>query len=428
MQKSKRYEQYMYSYPHKNAYKPIKKEIIQDAIEKIQEKSIALYIHIPFCMTRCGYCNLFAITASEQMVERYIDTVCRQIQQYSELLNGKNTSINNVIFGGGTPLILSIKQFERLIESIKHYFKVDLVNFQFDIETSPNETTMEKLEYLKKQGMRRISIGVQSFYDEELKKVYRNHDRASCHKALGYIKSMDPLCLNIDLIYGIEDQTIESFESSIKEALCYDPDEFFIYPLYIRENTMLFNKSSLDEEFQYSIYQHAVNLLKQKGYRQTSMRRFTKQIELEQKSCGFEQVLSLGCGGRSYIDNVHFCEPYEVNNRLCKEIIIDYIKKKDFLEDIKGYILNKDEQMRRFIIKNLGYYRGVSISEFEDYFREPLWIKYKKIWEELKGAGLININGDFICLTDEGMGYSDQILTLWISDEVKKGMQRSWKE
>lgn len=422
MEKQKRYQQYMYSYPHKRAYGPLEEDSIKEAFDKLKGQEITLYIHIPFCSSKCGYCNLFSVIPwSGQVMESYIEAVCRQILQYSSYLKEDPAIIKQVVIGGGTPFLLTIEQLEKLFNTVESHFHTKLCECGLAIETSPNDTTLEKLEYLKSRGMKRVSLGVQTFREEELSQLRRKHSGKSCHKAIRLIKQVEPEYLNLDFIYGIEGQTLDTFKDSLKEALGYGPEELFLYPLYIRGGTPLYKKMEVDEHLQYEMYQYAVEVLEREGYVQTSMRRFTKAVPINEVSCGFEKMLALGCGGRSYAGDIHFCEPYEVNEKNCHEILNNFIGKTNFMAGLKGYRLNKEEQMRRFVIKNLGYYKGVSIREFEQYFKMDMIAQYEGLFGQLIKDGLLYKEDDRIILTKEGRGDSDRVLGLWISDDVRKG-------
>lgn len=417
------YFQYMYSYPHKKAYYDIEEIEVLESLKALKADNVTLYIHIPFCSSKCGYCNLFSIPIKngDSIIDDYIDAVCRHIKEYGNLLADKNIKITSLVIGGGTPLILSIKQMEKLFFTVENNFNVDIRDIDFVIETSPNETKYEKLQYIKEKGVKRISIGIQSFIQEELNNLYRNHDVNSCEIALKKLIDVKFSITNLDFIYGIKNQSIESLLYSINKGLSYNPEEIFLYPLYIRKDTALYNKMKVDVEMQNKMYKEAVNLLKSRGYFQVSMRRFVKEKPKNILSCGFETMISVGCGGRSYVGNVHYCEPYKSERKQCIAVLKEYIAKQDFFKGLKGYVLDKDEEKRRFIIKNLGYYNGINLEEYKNLFGNDIEDEYpilKKICN--KKAAIIEKNR--LMLTELGMGYSDIILSKWISDKVKKRM------
>ena len=417
------YQQYMYSYPHKKAYYAIEANRIEDSIKNLTDEELTLYLHVPFCSSKCGYCNLFSIpTQHTEMLASYVEAVKRQIKQVGSLLPQVGVGFRQLVIGGGTPLMLNIRQMEMIFEYLEAYLPFQLSKVQFAIETSPKETTLEKLTFLKEKGINRMSIGVQSFFDEELQSIYRKHDVASCKQALEQIKKVGVDSLNIDLIYGIKGQTLESLKASIIQAVAYEPEEIFLYPLYIREDTQLFQKMEVDEALQYKMYQQAAYLLNQKGYSQTSMRRFVKQLPKETLSCGFEQMLALGCGGRSYIGNLHFCEPYVTQVKESKKVLENFIEKVDFTQGLKGYELNKEEMERRVIIKNLGYYQGIDLEAYTALFYKDIFETYPFL-KDLLEKGLCEIREGRLKLSDEGRGKADGILGLWISPEVKERMR-----
>ncbi|MGL4346079.1 MAG: STM4012 family radical SAM protein [Cellulosilyticaceae bacterium] len=424
MKKLSRYHQYMYSYPHKSAYRPMDREMIGGALRELADRAMTLYIHIPFCSSKCGYCNLFSVaTQSEEMVGQYVDAVCRQIVQYGKLLEDRDVRFTTLVIGGGTPLILSIAQMEQLFGCIEACLPIVIKDSYFVIETSPNETSREKLEYLKAKGVNRLSIGIQSFAQEELDSLYRRHSTQQCHHALEAIGKVGFDAVNVDLIYGISGQSLESFEASLSRTLDYGADEMFLYPLYIREHTGLYQKMVIDEALQYQMYLRGCEILGERGYTQTSMRRFTKRLQETHRSCGFEQMLALGCGGRSYVGNLHFCEPYEVEPHTCRQIIKAYSQKEDFLEGVTAYRLSQEEIKRRYIIKNLGYYQGIDLREYEEVFGEKLETEDPYVPRLLR-EGLAKVEQGKLKLTTEGVGQSDWILGLWVSEEVQMRMKK----
>ena len=159
------YIQYMYSYPHKTAYRTLEGVFLQDYAHRLSGKGHGLYLHVPFCQTKCGYCNLFSVTgAKESEMDRYLDAVERQAGQYREILSAVGTEFSEVAVGGGTPLLLTEKQLDRMLAVLERDFR-----FQKErglcVETAPNQTVPEKLKRLKRAGATRVSMGIQSFWD-----------------------------------------------------------------------------------------------------------------------------------------------------------------------------------------------------------------------------------------------------------------------
>ena len=177
------YTQYMYSYPHKTAYRTLEGVDIRDFLPRLKQNENSLYFHIPFCQAKCGYCNLFSVTGKDKdFVDAYLDAMERQIRQYDLT----EYSFSEVTIGGGTPLYLDETQLERLfclIEMVQGKKEYPVI-----IETSPNQTTEEKLVIAKANGTKRISLGIQSFHEKELEKLYRIHSPKQARKAIESIK------------------------------------------------------------------------------------------------------------------------------------------------------------------------------------------------------------------------------------------------
>ncbi len=162
------YQQYMYSYPHKTAYRPLSGVSLKEYAPLFAGKGHGLYLHIPFCQEKCGYCNLFSVTGQgKEAIGRYLDAVERQCTQYGELLAPYAAEFSEFVIGGGTPLLPDEGQIERMFACIKQYFCLEK-DREIVIETAPNQTNRKKLEILSREGVTRVSMGIQSFSDEEL--------------------------------------------------------------------------------------------------------------------------------------------------------------------------------------------------------------------------------------------------------------------
>ena len=412
------YKAYMYSYPHKNAYGPLSGINLFEYLALCDLKQAEIYFHIPFCADKCGYCNLFSVSGqNEEYFDHYLDAMAKQILQYGL----KEFTPRRLTIGGGTPLILSEAQLERLMRLLPDTEKT-IIN----IETSPNETTKSKLEVLRLFSVKRISVGVQSFLDNELKNLKRQHSSRSIYNCLALVKEHDFPITNLDLIYGIPEQTMASFQISLAEGLKFTPEEFFIYPLYIRKGTGIANTPANDH--MYKMYHLACDILLAAGYSQISMRRFVKNSPDSQAGCGFETMLAIGCGGRSYLGNLHFCRPYSISRSESEKIISDYINDQDKTLVTHGYLLNQEEQKRRFVIKNLLHIHGIFPAEYREIFKTDLYSDFPVLreWVEQGYLQIQAAESSFqIKLTPLGLSLSDYIGPELISAEVRQRMERS---
>lgn len=417
------YKQYMYSYPHKLAYGALENINLRDYKHHIGG---SLYFHIPFCEGKCGYCNLFSLAGQKNdLVERYIVKMEEQVTQYLKCFNEGDITpeFTDLVLGGGTPLYLSSEQLQRIFDMAS---RLGFKGNNIIVETSPKQTTPEKLEILKKNGVTRLSMGIQSFFDIELKNLNRIHYRKDIETALSYIKETGFECVNLDIIYGIPGQSIESLKESIDLALSYDPNELFVYPLYVKKDTYLWVKGVEQNPLAEEMYRFIRPYLKEKGYEGLSMRRFVKESVAENcikrgESCGFESTLSIGCGGRSYLGNLHFCTPYFVKQSECMLQLQKYLEKEDFCSIDHGYILDEEEMKRRYVIKNILFATGISFDEYLQLFNGELLLDFPEIGKWIED-GLAVSDENRIRLTEEGIIQSDNIGPILMSKKVVEKM------
>ncbi|MCS2656786.1 STM4012 family radical SAM protein [Bacteroides fragilis] len=416
-QQISRYVSYMYSYPHKTAYRTLTPPVsLSPYLERLEGREASLYFHIPFCAHKCGYCNLFSQQCCDaERISLYLHTMRRQAEQLSVAAQG--LKFTSFAVGGGTPLILDEGQLEELF-CLAELFGVHPSRVFTSVETSPEYTQKSVLRQLRARGVERLSMGVQSFNETELKKLKRRPGLGTVVGALENIVEAGFPQFNLDLIYGIEGQTVESFMRSLNTALTYRPNELFIYPLYVRPGTRIDVRST--DDIGYAIYKSARELLVGQGFVQTSMRRFVRRETTETEfSCGDEVMLSCGAGGRSYLGNLHYATPYAVRQQAIADEIDHYIRTTDFMTAANGFLLSTEEMQIRFIIKNPMYHRGVDLVEYEKRFGEK---PDRNLFREFTDRGWIEETGRIVRLTEEGMAYSDYIGQAFISPVVRKLM------
>lgn len=497
------YVQYMYSYPHKTAYRPLKGVNLRDYGQRFAGAGHGLYFHVPFCQSKCGYCNLFSVTGlGAETVERYLDAVGRQVSQYAGILREAGAVFSDFTMGGGTPLLLEAGQLERVFDLVDGNLEFEQ-NRQIVVETAPNQTRREKLNLLKRRGVTRVSMGIQSFSDRELAALGRGHGGQQARRALELLKSYDFPCVNVDFIYGIPGQTVESLLESLEEAVSFAPDEIFLYPLYVKHGARLEREGVVPEpEKAYLQYREGAAYLKSKGFRQDSMRRFVKAQDegggksqgpdrsgreaggpvgscggkgevrgrnREFSDCGFTTSLALGCGGRSYAGNLHFCTPYAITREDCVAELQGFMECEDYTRITHGIFLSVEEEKRRYAIRHLLIRPGLDRERYrqrfgtevtEDFPQLSQWIE-RGFLEERAAAGAQKTGGPEACgqvsgqgaakrqvpgqemaecqvsgqtaaggwltLTQEGLGLSDCLGPELISPEIRRKMEE-WDE
>lgn len=468
-----RYIQYMYSYPHKTAYRPLHHVSLGDYTENLEGEGHSLYLHLPFCESKCGYCNLFSATGcGKEFQDAYLDALDRQVKQYGEILP-KGASFGDFTVGGGTPLLLDAGRLWRMFRMVRAYMPLE-ENCDIVIETAPKQTDREKARLLKDWGVRRVSMGIQSFEEKELAWLGRRHDGRRAQEAAEILMDMGFACVNFDFIYGLPGQTRESLLGSLERAVSFSPDEIFLYPLYIKHGVRLEGDGKgemLDSDHTYSLYRHGAAYLKEQGYAQISMRRFVGKknsaktfgnLRGEFRECGFTGALSLGCGGRSYLGRLHACTPYRTTRQGVLEEIRKYCGREDFLSVTHGILLSDEELRRRYVIKHLLIRPGISEKAYgrcfgtrvtEDFPILKTWMDMGWVQdargsgkgdgaaaghregpcpEDMRAGGGVGApqggrpdggeEDGFISLTEEGMGLSDYIGPQLISEDIRKKM------
>jgi oxygen-independent coproporphyrinogen-3 oxidase len=423
------YTSYIYSFPHKRAYRDFEKpENLRELWGKNTDKDISLYIHIPFCTNKCGYCNLMSTTCfTEKRLEEYVNKLTEEMKAYGKILKTEENPdmFTSVILGGGTPTILSTGLMEKLLKMLEKYMNIDFEKIFFSVETSPKTLTPEYLLLLEKYHLNRLSIGVQSFYNNELTGIFRYELEQDIEKALKAVFSeINRIEIrNLDLIYGLPEQTEKTWENSLQRVIQYKPEEIFIYPLYIREKTKLYYNYKADRDLMIKMYENAADILKKNGYIQTSMRNFIlsdmKEKLYPEYSCQENKMLGLGCGARSYIENIHYSGKYAVEDKNINNIIDNYLKKENSGIAKYGYKLSPEEQKIKYILKSILKITGFKIEEYrEKYIKDPLE-DFPELDRLINEGYLINENGR-IFPAEKGLMYSDYIGTLFITDSIKR--------
>lgn len=268
------YQSYVYAYPHKTSYRPLTpRPRLSDVWAAERRDALFLYLHVPFCEMRCGFCNLFTRTgASEDLTTAYLDALERQADSVRDALG--EASFATAAFGGGTPTYLTAAELERLCDLAGRF--TDLAEIPWSVETSPATATTDRLSVLADRGATRVSIGVQSFVDAEARAVLRPQKTVEVEAALDRIRAIGFDTLNIDLIYGIDGQTPESWRYSLDAALSWEPEEIYLYPLYVRPLTGLGRRGHDWDDQRLRLYRTGRDHLLDLGYEQVSMRMFRR--------------------------------------------------------------------------------------------------------------------------------------------------------
>lgn len=412
------YQAYAYAYPHKTAYREFPAPIdLRNVWANEDRAALFAYVHVPFCSYRCGFCNLFALgNPAAQLVDAYVEQVVRQIDIVGGLLGEHRFA--RFALGGGTPSFLGPQQLERLFATVANALQIDLSSIPAGIEVSPETATRDRLAVCRSAGCDRVSMGVQSFVDTELQALARPAQRAEVVSAIDTIRSLGFPTLNLDLIYGIAGQSVASFVESLRTALRFEPEELYLYPLYVRELTGLGRSSaqrpSNARDLRMDMYRAGRDVLLEHGYSQVSMRMFRAPDAPDAAApaycCQNDGMVGFGCGARSYARSLHYSDRYGVARASVIEIIKNYVAAplESFEQARYGFALDRAEQQRRFVIQSLLTWPGLDADAYTARFGSQVCDDLPEL-NELIEEGLAEHHDAVLRLTEAGMSHADTI-------------------
>lgn len=423
------YRAYLYSYPHKTAHHPLSPPVPLDELWRHERKdALFLYIHVPFCEMRCGYCNLFSSARPRpEQVSGFLATLERQARIVREALG--EARFARVALGGGTPTVLAVAELERLLRVSDRIMGADLAAVPVAVEVSPRTVDADKLRLLRQRGADRLSIGIQSFVEVELGALQRRQERGQIHRALEQIRAEGFPTLNIDLIYGIAGQTPASWQVSLDEALRYRPEEIYLYPLYVRPLTPLARRAPQGDDRRLELYRAGRDRLLAEGYTQISMRMFRAAHAPNPGGpvyrCQEDGMVGLACGARSYTERLHYSSEWAVSPKVVRQLIDAYIQRSDdaFRHADHGIELDEEDRRRRFVILSLLLKQGLDLPAYRRRFGSEAVDDLPQL-AELALNRLARHDDERLVLTDRGLELSD-LLGPWLhSERVRLQMER----
>ncbi|MDQ0585136.1 STM4012 family radical SAM protein [Streptomyces rishiriensis] len=436
------YQHYVYAYPHKTAYRGLPGRPSLKALWAAEPKdALSLYLHIPFCEVRCGFCNLFTrIGAPDGLTGAYLDALERQAGEVREAL-GETDDVRfaTVAFGGGTPTFLTAAELDRLCDIAEHRMGADLRAVPLSVEASPATATADRLAVLAGRGATRLSLGVQSFVDSEARAAVRPQRRAEVEAALARIRDTGIPVLNIDLIYGIDGQTEQTWRHSLDAALAWRPEELYLYPLYVRPLTGLDRRGAGPaaaegsdpawDEQRLRLYRAGRDHLLAHGYTQQSMRMFRRTDAPPQGAddyaCQTDGMIGLGCGARSYTARLHYSFDYAVGMHRIRGIIDDYVAAdaSAFAHAEVGHPMNSQEARRRHLLQSLLQAEGLRLDDYRTRFGGAPADDFGPELRRFAERGwLTEADPSVLRLTPEGLAHSDAVGPELFSPSVRAAM------
>lgn len=378
----------------------------------MRRKQIGLYIHIPFCKQKCSYCDFCSYANKESFIKRYIQCVLKEIIEVGnnnkiDFENGKDDlfSVKTIYIGGGTPSLIESKYIVQIMEEIKSNFELD-ENAEITIEVNPGTVTLEKLEDYNKVGINRLSIGLQSTHEHLLKEIGRIHTYLDFLDTFRFAREAGFENINVDLMIGLPNQTLEEVKDSIEEIVSMEPEHISVYSLILEENTPLFKKVEEglelpNEDLERKMYWAVKQTLEQNNYIHYEISNFAKK--------GYESKHNLDCWNqKEYIGFGIAAHSYTNGIRYSNiENIEQYIKNYDEDKTEENLVFHEKQDMeamqKEYMLLGLRKIDGVSIQEFKIKFvANPVFLYHDKL-EKLVNEELVEIDGDQIKLTNKGL-------------------------
>ena len=373
-------------------------------------KELEIYIHIPFCVRKCAYCDFLSGPSDEADRELYVKLLCDEI----EACKGKTEEyqVSTVFFGGGTPSVLSGKQIERIIQSLR-----ENLQFRWDaeitLEANPGTVSEEKLHSYKKAGINRLSIGLQSVHDEELKLLGRIHTYSEFLTTYHMARKCGFQNINIDLISAIPGQTVESWCETLQTVLALAPEHISAYSLIIEPRTPFYDMYGEDsgentqqiklpsEDDERIMYWKTKEILAEAGYARYEISNYAKPGFECRHNIGYWQrtpYLGFGTGAATLFEEKRYTNPPDIETYRIS-----------FDNKFHGEMLSREEQMEEFMFLGLRMMQGISKTAFHEMFGKEIENVYGEQICKLKDIKLLEEKADRIYLTEKGIDVSNAV-------------------
>lgn len=373
------------------------------------KKELELYIHIPFCVKKCLYCDFLSGPQSKQVIDAYVTALIREIKAHSETTR----VVTSIFLGGGTPSILEATHIQQIFVALREVFQIS-TDAEITIEANPGTITHEKLKTYKQVGINRISFGLQSANNEELKLLGRIHTFEEFLDGYRLARECGFNNINVDLISAIPKQTLQSWEETLRKVATLGPEHISAYSLIVEEGTPFFaiygegGPKECDlpsEEEERAIYYRTEEILKEAGYDRYEISNYAKAGKECKHNLRYwerKDYLGLGLGASSLMDNIRY------NNT---ENLIEYIEHSATLKIItcNKERLTTKEQMEEFVFLGMRKMEGVSRRDFRENFGVSIEECYGQGIKQMLADGLVEESGEYLRLTSKGIDVSNYV-------------------
>lgn len=368
---------------------------------------LGIYIHIPFCLSKCHYCDFCSLPAAKtDKIDAYAVALLNEIATFANNRDKKQT-VDTVYFGGGTPTLLSVENLSDILSCVKENFEL-LTDVEITIEANPKTADRQKLSDIRSLGVNRLSIGMQSVHDGELKALGRIHTYRDFEQFYYDSRKAGFDNVSVDLMYGIPMQSMDSFDVSLRRLCELSPEHISSYCLKIEENTRFYQKKDTlalpDEDTVCDMYEHMSNILSDAGYNKYEISNFSregKESRHNLKYWKYDDYTGFGSGAHSYVDGVRYSNSRDIDAYIAT---LGLGARED-----REYI-SKNTAKNEYVMLRMRLARGIDASEyrlrFSGDFMEDFGNNFKKFSPEF-----VTVSEKDCRFTDRGMLVSNYILS-----------------
>lgn len=373
-------------------------------------KTIAIYVHIPFCTKKCDYCGFYSIDYDTDLVERYCKSLRKSISHFPYK---KDYAVSSIYFGGGTPSLLSFPNLYSILNTLSNNFTL-CDDLEVTLEANPINISKSSANNFRILGINRVSLGAQSFINSELKSLGRLHTKKEIESAVENIRNYCTENISLDLMFGISSQSKKSWETSLQRALELNPKHISSYCLSLEEDTYMKNHAASyqfpDEESQKEMYYSLIDLLAKNGIEQYEISNFSKPGYESKHNLAYwqaDEYIGFGAAAHSFYKMRRLSNPESVT-KFCSEIEaanspIDSDK-----------VISQREFISDKIVLNLRLNKGIDLKEFKENFNFDIEENYQSTIEKFIKSGFLIQAGNRLKLTKKALFVSDSILSEFI--------------
>lgn len=379
------------------------------------KKDLGLYIHIPFCIKKCAYCDFLSWSGDKNQKEEYVRDLEQEIRSYKTF--AADYQVSTVYFGGGTPSILETGQIERIMGALRQTFRIEK-KAEITLEMNPGTARKEKLKVYRQLGINRLSIGIQSVKNENLKLLGRIHTYEDFLESYHMAREAGFDNISGDLISSLPGQTLEEWKEELEILIRTPLEHLSVYQLIIEEGTEFYERYGEheellpDEETSREIYLWTGEYLENQGFRQYEISNYARAGKESRHNLRYwerKDYLGLGLGAASMIRNMRMSNTrdWEKYRTGCRD-------PRKIREEVE--FLEEPRQIEEFMFLGLRKTRGVSRKEFRRTFGKDLDLIYEKTLKKYLENGMLQESGDRIFLSEEGILLSNQIFADFLFD------------